>query len=342
MTDQDFNHLWEEINSQRVLFHPTIAPDGHVVLEEFFSYRTELSIIVDNNILIDLISLCRNGRLKDTERMRSIASLMLWVEINRLSISSGQALQEKAAHISSTALLYDYSTFKHIWSDYSPQQWQLLRHGNIVELPIIDHGRVAEGDMSKYMEKPDAYYHAYSSVLKLVSLLRNSQYDGFQRAKAFIEWSYSNTTISKYIMAYGLLLLIGKENGVKAPKKAFSTNFTEVLKGCKNQAWDLECVNSWSQLLNMKNQGIIPEMYMFATSDEMLKQIIVAVIKSNDLMPLFQSLFSRRELSEILNLISRLQTQDRINRLDSLMNPDYLKSLALTEEENLKKIIEAS
>ena len=145
MTDRDFKHLWEEINDQRILFHTTIAPEGHLVLEEFFSHKTELSIIVDNNILIDLIGLCRNGRLKDTKRMRDLASFMLWIEINRLSVSSGQALQEKAAHIDSVALSCDFSTFKHIWSAYSPQQWQSLRHGDIVELPIIiDRASVTE------------------------------------------------------------------------------------------------------------------------------------------------------------------------------------------------------
>lgn len=342
MTDRDFKHLWEEINDQRVLFHPTIAPDGRLVLAEFFSHRTDLSIIVDNNILIDLIRLCRNGRLKDTERMRSMASFMLWVEINRLSVSSGQALQEKAAHIDSATLSYDFSTFKNIWSAYSPQQWQLLRRGDVAELPTIDHSSVIESDMSKFIEKPDAYYHAYSSVLKIVTLLRDSKYDGFQRAKAFIEWSYNNLTISKYTIAYGLLLLMGKENGVKAPKKAFSVNFADVLLGCENQAWDLESVSSWSQLLAMKDQGIIPDIYIFATRDDMLKRIIMSTIKSNDMLSLFQHLFNKKELIEILNLISRLQTQDRLNKLDSMMKSDYLHSLAFSEEENLKKIMGAS
>ena len=131
------------------------------------------------------------------------------------------------------------------------------------------------------------------------------------------------------------------ENGVKAPKKAFSVNFADVLTGCKNQAWDLESVSSWSQLLTMQDQGIIPERYIFATGDDMLKRIIMSTIKNNDMMPLFQRLFNRRELIEIHNLITRLQTQDRLNKLDSMMNSDYLHSLALSEEENLKKIMEA-
>ena len=73
----------------------------------------------------------------------------------------------------------------------------------------------------------------------------------------------------------------------------------------------------------------------------MLKRIIMSTIKNNDMMPLFQRLFNRRELIEILNLITRLKTQDRLNKLDSMMNSDYLHSLALSEEENLKKIMEA-
>lgn len=339
MTLRDYNDLWKEIDNQRVLFHPTIAPDGHIVEEEFKRHRSELSIIIDNNILIDLISLCRNGYLNDKERMRSTASLMLWVELYKLSMTSGQAMQEKAARFDSTALLDDFSIFKRLWNDYSPQQWQLLRHGDIAELPIIDGNSVIKSDVSIYMEKPDAYYQAYASVLKIVSLLRDGNHNGFQRARSFIEWSYNNTRVSKYIIAYGLLLLMGKEEGIKVPKKAFSTNVTEVFKGCENQAWDLASISAWSQLLYMKEQGIIPDMYMFATRDMMLKRILEAVIKSNDMMPLFQSVFNRRELNEILDIISKLRTQEKNEKLDSLINPDSLRLLALSEENNLKKII---
>ena len=37
MTDMDFNNLWEEISDQRVLFHPTIAPDDEFRLPTFIS-----------------------------------------------------------------------------------------------------------------------------------------------------------------------------------------------------------------------------------------------------------------------------------------------------------------
>ena len=339
MTDQDLCNLWEDINAQRILFHPIIAPEGRIVLKSFSLHRTELSIIADNNILIDLIKLCLNGSLEDTKRMKDIASLMLWVEINGLSISAGQALQEKAASLELSLLSKDFSIFQHIMSDYTPQQWYLLRCGHITELPTLECDSHVDKNMTIYQEKPDAYYQAYASVLRIVSLLREEKYDGFQRAKAFIEWTYNNTTIAKYIMAYGILLLTEREKGIKAPKKAFNANLPEVLNGCQNQAWDLQSVSAWSQILYMKEKESIPEMYMFATRDETLKRIIVAVIQSDDLMTFFRKIFNRKELNEIVALVSELQTQDRKRRLDSFMDREYLRELSIFEEENLKKTI---
>lgn len=339
---QELNDLWNVIDNNRVLFHPIIAPDGQidrVSLRALHCKQNDCIIIVDNNILIDLIRISREGCLKDQGRTKFMASLMLWVEINRLSVSSGQALQEKAAFLDTAVLSNEFSSFQHLWSDYTPGQWQSLYRGEIDSLPITTQSISVDTDMSIYTDKPDVFYYTYASVLKIVSLMRDAKLSRFERTKEFVHWSCDNTAIGKYVLAYGILLLMGREEGIQAPKKANSSNIEEVLKGCVNQAWDLESLSSWSQLLDMKEKGILSETFIFATMDKMLKKLITAGLWGFDLLPFLQRAFSRTELQEILSITSQLQSQERKNRLNHLMDRDHLCRLAADEENKLRSMV---
>lgn len=336
---EELNDLWKTIDQHRVLFHPIIAPSGQIdqiALSELHHSQDDCIIIIDNNLMVDLVKLTREGCLRDTQRMRFVASLILWVEINRLTISSGQALQEKAVSSDSEALSADYSAFKYIWEDYTPQQWLLLWRGTLSRLPVKEHKGDAKHNMSKYQDTPDTFYYAYASMLRLVILLRDTTLSRFERTKAFISWSYQNTIIGKYVLAYALLLLMGKEQGIKAPKNANSKSIDRVIDGCKNQAWDLESVSAWSQLLDMKERGVIFETFVFATEDELLKKIIMSVVEHHDMTPLLSHIFTRTEYQEVMQLVAEVNTEERLKKRDSFADTQYLLKLIEHEERELK------
>lgn len=128
---------------------------------------------------------------------------------------------------------------------------------------------------------------------------------------------------------------MNKEEGIKSPKQANSKNWDAVLAGCRNQAWDLSNINSWNQLLDMNDKGIVPDIFCFATQDALLKRVIMCCVKNNDLFPFFEEVFNARELKEIMELISELQC-NRILRDDGQEIP-YLQSLVLHEETLLRE-----
>ena len=339
---EELKGLWDAMDCHRVLFHPVIAPDGQInrmAFRELHNSQDDCIIIIDNNLLIDLVKLNREGCLRDTKRMKFVAMLMLWVEINRLSMTSGQALQEKAVALDSTALSADYSAFREIWANYTPQQWFSLWRGVDSRLPVKKSPGILEFDMSKYQEIPDAYYYTYASMLRLVILLRDNTLHRFDRAKAFIEWSYQNTLIGKYVLAYALLLFMEKDQGIKVPKRANSNNIDEILNGCKNQAWDLEGLSTWSQLLDLKERGEITETFIFATEDELLKKVIMSVVRHHDMSPLLRHVFSRAEYQEVIELVAKENTEERLKRRDSFVDKQYLHELVEHEEKVLRGIV---
>lgn len=94
-------------------------------------------------------------------------------------------------------------------------------------------------------------------------------------------------------------------------------------------------INSWNQLLDMNDKGIVPDIFCFATQDALLKRVIMCCVKNNDLFPFFEEVFNARELKEIMELISELQC-NRILRDDGQEIP-YLQSLVLHEETLLRE-----
>ena len=184
MKQGDLEQIWDKINENQFIFHPSLSPYGRIDIGAFLRQRFSskpIAIIIDNNLFIDLVKLCKSGSLTDKKRMRFIALFMLWVEINRLNVTAGVALQEKADNQDNFTLSYDFSIFQALWDEYQPQQWYDLHMGLIGSLPSLSASE--ESDMSKFMERPATYYQAYASMLHLVYLLRNKSLDGFERVK---------------------------------------------------------------------------------------------------------------------------------------------------------------
>ena len=338
MTDVELIGIWQDLNSFQIIFHPDYAPNGKLDqswIAPWAHTRESCSLIVDNNIYIDLIKLCRNGQLSSVEMTRRIALLMLWVELHGFTMTAGMALQEKYFSLDNDALSDEYSIYESLWKQYTPQQWFDLYKGRITELPRLSSNAKAEHDMSAYSERFPSYYHAYASMLHLVVLLRNTELSGFDRVVDFLNWTYDNTIVSKYVTAYAILLFMEREEGIKSPKKANSNNITAILNGCKNQAWDLSSVGSWSQMLSMHEDGIIPESFLFATQDELLKKVIMCCVERNDLNQLFSRTFNAREQKELDSLFR--EKQHRVAPPDAF-DVDHLLDLAHREENSLIKM----
>lgn len=115
MKQGDLEQIWAKINENQFIFHPSLSPYGQIDIGPFLHQRFSrkpIEIIIDNNLFIDLVKLCQRGSLTDEKRMRFIASFMLWVELNRLNVTAGVALQEKADNQDNLALSHDFSVFQ--------------------------------------------------------------------------------------------------------------------------------------------------------------------------------------------------------------------------------------
>ena len=60
-------------------------------------------------------------------------------------------------------------------------------------------------------------------------------------------------------------MLLTNQNGVRGPKNYNSNNLDKILDGCRNQAWDLSYVSSWSTVYY--NEDKYDKIFFFATNE---------------------------------------------------------------------------
>ncbi|GAA0335055.1 hypothetical protein GCM10008931_28320 [Oceanobacillus oncorhynchi subsp. oncorhynchi] len=138
LEDDELQMIWDAINNAQLIFHPNHAPIGSVDYSKFQSLNREKNIILflDRNLLSGLLSLTKNGDLEDDKEKRMIALLMVWCQMNCLSVSAGLAIMENAFrdHNSYNAKI-ELNNFNNIFNFYPTQAWLYLADGRLDQIP---------------------------------------------------------------------------------------------------------------------------------------------------------------------------------------------------------------
>ena len=134
-----------------------------------------------------------------------------------------------------------------------------------------------------------------------------------------------------YDITYVILLLTNYPS-IKAPKNVNSKDYNKVIKGCKNQAWDLAYLSSVNNLqYNFRDKELF-----FATNDRNLKLIFMACnfFEKSWIDLIKDRIQSKKDRNEILNFIERKSK----NRIRPKINSEILTQLSIKLEELILKI----
>lgn len=330
--------IWDAINNAQLVFHPNYAPTGSIDYSELRTLNREKEVILflDRNLLSSLLSLTKNGDLKDSREKRIIALLMLWSQMNQLPISAGLAIMENASRDNdSYNAKIELRNFNDIFDFYPTQMWLNLAGGGINQIPKCDFSNIPYKNSITYHESNDHFLMNYASMLHLVNILRNAEMNSVEKLLAFLNWNFENLLISQYINTY-LVLLFSNQNGIKAPKQANSNVFERIEKGCMNQAWDLTYLSNWSTF--NWDETNMNEVFLFATADTMLKQIFINTHNGGDLFNLINIVFPRKSADRIIQFYIE-KTTNRV-KPDFGKNPtQYFNSLIDKEKRHLKQTV---
>lgn len=337
---EDINFIWDTIQEQQLVFHPTIAPDGKFNFEKFYASKTKKPFIlfIDRNILSSLLKLCEIGSLKDKRESQIVGLIMTWAEMNNISVSAGLAVKERASQLNSQeAGLVELQKFLEAYNAHPGQLWLQVAEGRITEImPITYSGLPAKNITVDYAEGGDHYDMAVASLLHVVQLIRNKNLTAAEKTKEFFQWMYDNLLVSEYLFVYAIMLFTGQD-GAKAPKHANSDDIEKVIAGCENQAWDIAYLTNWSTLYSDTDK--YAEEFLFATNDILLKRIFIMKNSPYGYNGLLFDVFSKREYNQIMDYIEE--------KMKKRVKPDfgedshaYFTQLINDEKQQLSLLIE--
>lgn len=338
LQDDEPQMIWDALNNSQIVFHPTYGPTGQINYYELQALKRKKDVILflDRNLLSSLMSLARNGDLKDEIEKRMIALLMLWSQMNQLPVSAGLAIMENASKdVDSLNAKIELKNFNAIFDFYPTQIWLDLSDGRVDTIPKCNFSNTPIENTLCYHKNGDHFLMNYASMLHLVNLYRNSDMNSVEKVIAFLNWNFDNLLISQYINTY-LVLLFSNQNGIKAPKHVNSNVFEKIDKGCINQAWDLTYLSNWSTLYC--DESKMNEIFLFATADIMLKQVFINTHNGGNLFNLIDTVFPRKHAYEIIQFYT--------NKMMNRQKPDfgrypkhYFKTLIDKEKNHLKQTI---
>lgn len=239
VNDEDMNFVWDTIQEQQVILHPTIAPDGRFDFKKFFEVKRNKSLvlILDRNILSSFLKFCEKGSLKNKGESQLIGIILTWAEMNDVAVSAGQAIKEQATQVQSQSEgLTELQKFLDAFHSYPGQLWLQVSEGKITEIPPVKFSLTAAQNITvDYTDGGDHYDMAVASLLHIVRLCRNKTQNAAEKLKDFFNWMCDNLLVSEYLLVYAAMLFTGQEN-IRAPRNSNSGDMDKVIAGCKNQA----------------------------------------------------------------------------------------------------------
>ena len=307
----------------KVIFHPLISPKGQ---PDFTNHRSKnFATIIDRNILTQLIRLLTTGQLKDDYSRRMVSSLMLWAQINNISINSGLALSEYAySKRRNDEASTENNLFLKAFNYYGIQVWLDLALDRRKTIPILKLNKQIE---YSFFNEYDHFKMHYLEMLIIARLYFNNEMTIEDKFKHFHKWVYENILICKYTTFYFALLLGRKVNTFRK----IGDDFNALIAKCKNQAWDLSYLFLWSTLYYYEDEA--DTVYLFATMDGELKDIFVLTHKESN--EVYNELFGNSVGNKIVELISEIYKAREKPEFENLPLDDLIE----IESEKLREVI---
>lgn len=340
MEEDDLNFINDSVEKLQVIFHPNISPNGKIEYKELFRKKREKEIILflDRNILSGLIKFCEDGELKDKAESQILGIIMVWAQMNDISISAGLAIQERATQVQSQEEgLIELQKFLELFKEYPGQLWLKVAEGHITTIPKINFsGEKAKNITVNYSMGNDHYYMMVASMLQIVYLYRQNNMSPANKIIEYLKWTYDNLLVGQYSLVYAILLFTNQEN-IKAPKGANSNDLDRIINGCKNQAWDLSYLSNWSTFY--MNEEKYDSEFLFATNDNLLKRIFIYTHIKDAIDILLYDVFSKKDYNRICDYVD----ERRVNRIKPDFGKEpriYFEKLIENEKQRIKNILD--
>lgn len=329
LKDSEIELLVQCINNMQIVYHSTYAPCGNFEIKDLFKLsEKEIMVIVDNNIVSPICDLAKNGFLPNKFQQNKIALFITWVKFINATVTCGLGLIENdTAGLSNIPGEEKRNLFLHAINSIPAQIWKAVAFQEIEKIPqeyLIKSS--TSSDEAKLFYYPDELHFLTNkaAVIKMVNLLRTDETNEPDKFISFMEWYADNLILADSIIMYAAMIF-GNIPNISKPKNFGSNNFDKVVKGIKNQAWDITYLTHWSSFYYGENSDICT---MFATDDITLKFIIANIIPPGSCFTNINEIFHTNKQRAIFNdLCQRKFGSNRIKPFKNMSNEDTITAV---------------
>ncbi len=327
LEDNELQDIFDIVSSFQIIFHPYYFKEGKFEhYKEFLEDKNNKVIILDRNMTSMIFDYFSKGKLNSEIDMIMILFFLLFCNINRLQYNIGLSICEYADFKENDIAINQLNkTLTYLCEIPTMVLKNKLTTGNYEFKPIDIPNRFHRH--ANYKIKSDLYMNSYCSILKIAEVYL-SELSIKDKILTYLDWYYDHLQLSKYDITYAILLFTNYKT-IKAPKNIQSKNYEKIIKGCKNQAWDIQYLSSLDNI-----QHNFEEEHFFATNDNNLKLIFMACnYFEYAWVDLIKDRMQKKDRNEIFNLLEK-KSKDRIK-------PDcsqgILAKLSIELEENIKE-----
>lgn len=345
--DDDLDNMLAVINNQQMCYHPVYAPNGQFSLKNIFelvSQDKDITIIADNNLVSPICEIAKKGRLNNELRMQKIAMFVTWTKFIHARVTCGISLFENdTAGLASVPGEEYRLAFLYALGNIPAQIWKEIAFGCRDCIPdvflyagVIDEPKEYQLCNSLLLLSNEA------AMVKIVQLIRNSKLTAIDRFIDFMNWYADNLDIAESVVVYAAMVFANISD-VTPPKNAKVKDYQKVMRGIKNQTWDVTYITLWSMFYYRDKDG---KCTMFATDDETQKRIVLNIIPSgewaNAISTIFTTKSEHKKLKELwktkfgdsrIRPFTNMQDEEKVSTVKALLSHEYdvLKDLCSKE-----------
>jgi len=340
--DGEPDNMLAVINDQQMCFHPEYAPDGQFSVKNIFelaSQDKDITIIADNNLVSPICEIAKKGRLNNELRMQKVAMFVTWTKFIHARVTCGVSIFENdTAGLASVPGEEYRLAFLHALDNIPAQIWKEIAFGYRDCIPdvflytgVVDEPKEYQFGDSLLLLSNEA------AMVKIVQLIRNSELTAIDKFINFMNWYTDNLDIAESVVVYAAMVFANIPD-VAPPKSAKVKDFQKVVKGIKNQTWDVTYVTLWSMFYYRDEDG---KCTMFATDDETQKRIVLNIIPTGEWANAISAIFTTKsEHKRLKELWNTRFGEARIRILADMTDAEkiiFVKSLLVNEYDMLKR-----
>lgn len=337
-------YIEEELFSTLYVLHPYFAVNGRIEPDKMAELKEsglQVVLVTDRNVFSEIVAAVKRGTFAGANR-KKITAFIIWSAINKFNISPYDGIKEYAmAKNDNISGNRELELFYYLFENIPIEIVIKSFYSDEITFRGKKYNETKESGISNFMVEEPSFLFLYATILHLVYVL-NKYTKPDEQFEEFFKWYFNECLISEYAIAYSILYL--SQSGVKSPHHYKDSNIETVIKGCSNQARDLQYL-----------QDINPDRY---PSDE---YILMCVTNENDMRKVFELVNDRTRYYDIDSYLKVLCSCFPMNRREEKytfikdiwnqrknleVNPNnalnVAKELASKEEKRLRDLFETS